>query len=332
MLTFKQLTQLLEQSGQVEFQYGKHDYDPKSAVSTSNSGPHSITVEYTHKYLKDDDTKAPEGHYAVDFKTDSSYTGTGSQIPPEHKGALIHHLNQSLNSFIKMNKPKLLRLGVTSEDPAALQKLHQYHKFAKLLAARHNGTVETNEHDNEARVRFDKNINENIESKDGESVIAYHATHIPFNKFRPFSHFGTHDASLSRAAQIAEQNKNVNVFDSYKAKLNLGKTVDIPDPIEHSPAKIAKLLHDHGHIDRNDYRKIRNAMTPYNEDDHKNRYKALAAHLNNIGIHTISYTNQVEDPGSKSYMITDPKRVEIIKKTEGVKLDTERGKRKTLKL
>jgi hypothetical protein len=333
MLTFKQLQTLIE-SKEINFEYGKHDYDPKSALSIGKSGPHDIQVEYTHKYKDEDDNESPEGHYSVDFKTDSKYTGTGTNIPPEHKIGLMNHLKDSLNSFIETNKPKLLRFGVTSSDPNALQKIHQYHKFAKILASKHNGVVETNEHDNEARVRFNNKIDESYQYKanEGESKVLYHATHIPFNgnKFRPFSHFGTKDAARSRASRINEQNPKAKSFDTYSTRLRLGTTVDIPDPIEHSPKKIATLLHKHGHIDKNDYRKIINAMSSH--DDDKNKYKELASHLRDKGIHTISYTNEVEDPGNKSYMITHPNQVRVLKKTEGSSLNMERGKRKTVSL
>lgn len=170
-----------------------------------------------------------------------------------------------------------------------------------------------------------------LESKQSEEEVFHHVTNVPFEgKFKAFSHFGTEKAALARGARINQDNPDVTSFDHYKVRINKGKTVEIPDPIVHKPHNIAKSVYQEGHIDKNQFKKLHTEMSSVDSDDEK--HKILANFLRDNGIHTVSYRNKVEHPGSMSYMITHPKQVEVIDKKENAKLDLAKGRENLLKI
>lgn len=188
-----------------------------------------------------------------------------------------------------------------------------------------------------------KTLNQILERHDeyharpGESEVVVRASRIGRDPM-PGDHWGPADAARARAYMIAtkghapewhelsEPQKSKmkdSKFDAHVARINLGKTVHIEDTINHTPEIITRALHDAGHIStehHNDLMKNLSKMT-----DRHEKYQHLADSLKkHADIDTISYTNEVEAPGKKSYITMNPKRVRILNSTKG-NINLERG-------
>jgi hypothetical protein len=160
-------------------------------------------------------------------------------------------------------------------------------------------------------------------AQEGESEVLHHLSPNKFdpNDFRPLSHFGTAAASRDLIgqrrdflAQYPDPNGGPNYDDvhHHAIRIKLGKVVHLPDVegADHTPNVLSHLLHDEGHI------------TPEQHKEHLNlkrdlKFDHIANTLRKNGIHTLSYTNTSEDPGSKSYMITDKSQVRPLRSSKG---------------
>lgn len=177
----------------------------------------------------------------------------------------------------------------------------------------------------------------------GESEVVYHAARVTRDP-RPGDHWGPSDAARARAYMIATMGEapdwndlppsqrdslKQSRFDAHVARLDLGKVVHIEDTVNHTPEIIASALHDAGHITREHHDDLMRNFK-LNPDRHA-KYEHLAQSLKKkAGIDTISYTNEIEAPGQKSYISLDPKRVRILNSTKG-KINLERGSRNILR-
>jgi hypothetical protein len=163
---------------------------------------------------------------------------------------------------------------------------------------------------------FKKFVEESKEYKaqEGESVVLHHLTPNRFNptEFHPLSHFGTATAArdLIRQRREFDDLGDADVH-HHAVRIKLGKVVHIPDSQgDHSPDELSHMLVRAGHI------------TPEQHSEHMKLkkdldYSHVAKSLRNNGIHTLSYENIYEDPGSTSYMITDKSQVRPLRSSKG---------------
>lgn len=177
----------------------------------------------------------------------------------------------------------------------------------------------------------------------GESEVVYHAARITRDP-RPGDHWGPSDAARARAYMIATKGEapewnelpstqrnslKQSRFDAHIGRIKLGKVVHIEDTINHTPEIIARSLYDAGHITQEHHNSLMKNFK-LNPDRHA-KYDHLAKSLKEkAGIDTISYTNEVEAPGQKSYIVLDPKRVRILNSTRG-NINLERGSKNILR-
>ena len=148
-------------------------------------------------------------------------------------------------------------------------------------------------------------------AQSGESDIVHHSSNASFDKFRPLSHFGTHRAAreISRSTQSYE-----GPAFTYSARLKLGNVMKTKD---HGRAWNGGLLNDlldNGKLTTKEWNHHRSIALDGDGPD-KNAY--VASVLRSKGIHSIEYHNRIEDiKGGKSYIITHPDQVRILKKSE----------------
>lgn len=100
----------------------------------------------------------------------------------------------------------------------------------------------------------------------------------------------------------------------YTTRLKLGNVAHIEDVQDDHFPTIAQELHNKGHISKEDHQSVIDA----NKIDAGNGNTAketLLGVLKKNNIDTISYNNEYEGDGtSKSYMITHPSQVRVLKK------------------
>lgn len=154
---------------------------------------------------------------------------------------------------------------------------------------------------------------------------------IKNDDFHPLSHFGTYKAARTVGSQThhdeyikhgegATKQEYRERF-HYKARLvNHLKTVHLDeDPLEHTPMYFVHALRRAGVFSDEEAQKHSdNLSTLHREHGSPNhieakQYVADAAREKGVGM--ISYTNDVEDKGKKSYVITHPNQVKVLKKT-----------------
>jgi len=192
-------------------------------------------------------------------------------------------------------------------------------------------------------VQFLNERHDHYHAQPGESEVVYSARRTQRTPM-PGDHWGPSDAARARSFMIATKGKapewdkmsalekyrvKNQKFDTHIARINLGKVAHIEDTIHHTPEIIAKTLHDTGHIMKNHYDHLHNELRGM--QDRHDKYKHLAQSLKkHAGIDTISYTNEVEAPGKKSYITLDPKRVRILNTTKG-HINLKRGSENVLR-
>lgn len=157
---------------------------------------------------------------------------------------------------------------------------------------------------------------------DDESEVLYHVSPHDFTQFRPFSHFGTSYAARTIADQSYDSDFNKHEkTHNYTVRLKMGKVLDANIDLAHHgfefdhPTAYATVLHREGHIDHRDHTRLQEKLKA--EPELVKQYELLANHVRKMGYNTIRYTNHMEDEGSKSYVITHPSQVRILKKTYG---------------
>jgi hypothetical protein len=152
-----------------------------------------------------------------------------------------------------------------------------------------------------------------------DSVIAYHASvQDALPAFVPLTHFGSREAALHRARGLAQTGRPVTL---YEVRLSLGTIRQISDlPSGDRSAHHSWLrLTDHLHYDTrpriisaSERERILGAAAPAGANSPAG-ITALVTILRTHGIDTLAYANRFEDPGSISWIITDPAQVAIIR-------------------
>lgn len=170
-----------------------------------------------------------------------------------------------------------------------------------------------------------ENAKWHIKHPDDSEVLHHGSTGTSdIKEFRPFSHFGTKHAARAR---LAGMSRDPNAKHSiYSVRLRLGKTVHVSDVEEvHDPIHVANVLHLAGHISNEEHLHMHQT---FGMKDDETDYNHLRQVLKQKGINSVSYTNSLEDAGSKSYMITDPKQVRVLRKSDA-NINIGRGKKRT---
>lgn len=159
-----------------------------------------------------------------------------------------------------------------------------------------------------------------------ETEIVHHSSEHDFNEFRPLSHFGTKHAARARAYDIgSNEHDSPPEFHHYSVRLKIKKSAEVKDRGEHYPEGIASDLRMGGHISHEEMTAFRKSLKGLPNSQHNQ--SQLLSLLKSKGIDALHYKNKIEDPGSKSYIITDPKQVRILRKGKSL-VNSERGKKK----
>jgi hypothetical protein len=157
----------------------------------------------------------------------------------------------------------------------------------------------------------------------GESEILHHLTPHKFDQFKPMSHFGTAQASRSLMKfRMDDDNVKGKAIIHHAVRLKLGNVRHMEaDQTNsgHRPDVVNDMLYQNKIISRKQYetnKKKGRSLTNYD----------LARTLKSNNIQTIAYKNEFEDPGSTSYIITDPKQVRRLQLNLNTKINFNRYK------
>ena len=150
-------------------------------------------------------------------------------------------------------------------------------------------------------------------------TIAYHSTPHKFKEFRTLSHFGSKKAAQDRYNDLSQNGyydsedsigigpaKKISKITNYKAHIDLGNTLHLKDEEQLDHMAILGQMKKKGIITPEEHSKI------YKNNKSANRTKFatdVAKLIRSKGYHSITYENEFEDPGSKSYIITHPSQI-----------------------
>ena len=155
--------------------------------------------------------------------------------------------------------------------------------------------------------------------EEGESKTLYfHTSNTPGIKdFHPLTHFGTSKAARARIYDRGPKARAAK-HASYTVRLKLGKGAKISDEgTDHSPKELADLLHKHGHINKKEHAALHAALkskVSYDSPENlKNKKDHIVDALKSKGYDHMYYINTVDDPGSKSVIITHSSQVRVLR-------------------
>jgi hypothetical protein len=145
---------------------------------------------------------------------------------------------------------------------------------------------------------------------EGESPVVHHVSFDSFDRFKPMSHFGSKDAARGRAATFFYTDQKKPMW-MYTVRLKLGNVLVVDDlPYGHQAYDTLKLIKRTNKIPKAAFSKLNRLIRKKGLLDND----LLADWLKNVcNINTLKYLNRWEDPGSYSYIITDPDQVRILK-------------------
>jgi hypothetical protein len=162
--------------------------------------------------------------------------------------------------------------------------------------------------------------------------VVHHISPHDIDKFHPLTHFGTYKAARAVGSQL-----HVNDIERefghpspeererfhYKARLvNKGNTFHLsndgslshtPDTLIHHLRRDGVLSHDEAN---NHLKHVVGLMSKHKTPNSQEAKEYVGNVIRSQGIHTLSYVNDIEHPGNKSYIITHPNQVHVIKKTK----------------
>lgn len=136
-------------------------------------------------------------------------------------------------------------------------------------------------------------------------ITAYHGTFQPrIERFAPLSHFGTLAAAEERLRFKGKKEGISQPGRIYQVTLDIKRPFRVRDFAGiHSPTHFAFDLRQAGLIDQEEML----AITRLAGDTRQGQ--ALIDKLRELGFDGMIYRNKYEDPGSESYVITDPSQV-----------------------
>lgn len=141
--------------------------------------------------------------------------------------------------------------------------------------------------------------------------IWYHASPNEYDssEILPMSHFGTKTAARGRAASFGlhkpnEKHVKANVM-AYRLKLKKGWEI-VDDGDEHLPHDIVKAMSRSGHITDDEHKELLSKVAlPYSRREES--YKHIQNFLQSKGVDHLYYKNAIEDKGSYSVIVVNPK-------------------------
>lgn len=141
-----------------------------------------------------------------------------------------------------------------------------------------------------------------------EPTQVFHGTRTKFDTFDPFSHFGTKRAATDRLKQTKDSAEMARGMRRVlKRRIAPGRQATIEDNT--GPADIEDIMDQlwrRGDLDERDLVPVREAMQWGDDALAKSR---LQRALNEKGIVALKYKNAVEDPGSTSFIVPDPRNI-----------------------
>lgn len=158
-------------------------------------------------------------------------------------------------------------------------------------------------------------------------MIVFHSSFTAnITEFLPLTHFGTYEAAHENMKRSREKKQYNGTGYIYKASVaSTGKLISIQDPRSPRPLALVNSLAISGFFNPSgDYEanckasfQIRTEQVELMDIDEpeislgdKELYRSCRYHLANFltsqGVKMISYTNEVEDEGSTSFIVVDP--------------------------
>jgi hypothetical protein len=146
-------------------------------------------------------------------------------------------------------------------------------------------------------------------SPDSGPIRAYHGTFQPtIERFQPLSHFGTRAAAEERLRFKGKREGINRPGRIYQVALDIKRPFRVRDFAGiHSPTHFAFDLRQAGLIDQEEMLAITRLAGEAGQS------QALIRKLQDLGFDGMVYRNKYEDPGSESYVITDPNQVVSVK-------------------
>jgi hypothetical protein len=145
--------------------------------------------------------------------------------------------------------------------------------------------------------------------------VVYHATKSDFKAFNPMSHFGTQQAAHDRYSPDGQLNEGMSVIPAHislKNPLDVGKERDWQSNRD-TIRQAADAMFKSGRLDQ-DYLKAAEKLYDLVDDPRWGNYHQAmeqrgAEILREAGHDGIIYTNNIEDPGSRSFVTLHPSQV-----------------------
>jgi hypothetical protein len=169
-------------------------------------------------------------------------------------------------------------------------------------------------------------------NQNGHETVHHISPEPNIDHFHPLSHFGTYKAarqvgSYANARKPEEISDNADYRERthYKARLSPGNIHHLNgDGGEHGNLDLLSQLHHSGLFSKEEHNQHYTAIQKIHKEDGTNDYSGtrnmratqyMANAIRSKGVHTLAYRNAFEHTGKKSYIITHPNQVHIIKKT-----------------
>lgn len=140
----------------------------------------------------------------------------------------------------------------------------------------------------------------------GHPMVVYHGTKDNFEleKMWPWSHFGTSEAANTRASSSVFNisGQSAQVFPAY---LSLQNPLRIKDNGLETPGEYAKAILRSGAFSRRERNTI---LKNWDSMDLDEKFETLEQAVRSKGYDGLVYTNKVEDSGSISYVVFEPRQ------------------------
>ena len=160
-----------------------------------------------------------------------------------------------------------------------------------------------------------------VTDQTGKPLLCYHGTHnSEFDEFAPLSHFGTANAANDRL-MISLQNcddRNHAHLDGQHVRpvyLSIKNPYHYEDDGEDHPAAYSVIdqMRNSGEATQDEHEHIMSFQRRGRDVSLQQRWSQLSEafieYMRSKGYDGLTYNNKIEDPGSKSWAIFDPKQV-----------------------
>lgn len=156
-----------------------------------------------------------------------------------------------------------------------------------------------------------------VVDENGEPLVVYHSTREVFNSFQPLSHFGTADAAEERLKAYRGDGPIDDLFGGYEPTPRTGENtipvyLNIANPLEIEDTGVDFFLSDlmeEAGVPSNEATRINKL---FEEEDATQGVNELLNAIQSEGFDGFKYINEVEDPGSISWMPLRPTQIKSI--------------------